>query len=252
MPVPCVAVPSAPPSDCLLMSGRLAIARPWAASAGPRSPSLVPARTVASSPFTDTRPPIRSRESSVPSVGTSGMKEWPAPTARIGAGAVFSRWGKLVFRGGLGARHRIGMADPRPVAPDEMALRVGAGRRGRLGLGPVLRRHSRRHSDASPPRAAVQSGPRREILTAPPAAHEPDDGPIIGRRTGGALAAGRHRLEAQNCMARQRVEPLRPARVPRIMVVHQRRAGPELPGVARLAAVFVEFGGTGIRRLEGG
>lgn len=90
IPVPWVAVPRAPPSDCLLMSGRLARARPFSARSGPKAPRRVPARTMASSPSQPTIPDIESSETSVPSVGARAVKEWPEPTGRIGAWATFS------------------------------------------------------------------------------------------------------------------------------------------------------------------
>ena len=93
LPVPWVAVLSAPPSDCLLMSGRLAIARPLAARAGPSWPRRVPHQTTAwSSPSQPAIPARPSSDIRLPAVGTRAVKEWPAPTARIGPGAVFSAW----------------------------------------------------------------------------------------------------------------------------------------------------------------
>ncbi len=86
MPVPCVPVLVAPAIDCTLMSPRFSIASPRCASAAPSAYRRVPACTRAMfvRVSTSMTPCSLSSDTMTPSLATSGLNEWPAPTMRTG------------------------------------------------------------------------------------------------------------------------------------------------------------------------
>jgi hypothetical protein len=160
------AVARAPARACLLMSGRLAMARPLAARAGPSAPSRVPAATMASSPSQAMIPDIASSETSVPSVGARAVNEWPAPTGRIGAGRPS---GPGEFGLGLGgqAGGGIGVLHARPVAPQQLALGVGESAAPAVRACLRWRLHSRRRpATTARPGARDQRSASRDHLHA--------------------------------------------------------------------------------------
>ena len=155
--------PAPPPNACLSMSPMLGSAwpTPWRSLAS--APILVPAPTRACI-FADRatlRPSNVSSDRMVPSLLTSGVKEWPAPATRIGLGADLIVVGQLL---------------------DGVAGRAISLRRGRDEAGPVLhfsaltmRRSSfrqQRRGRATPPGKAPSSTrlatARRCRNTAPP------------------------------------------------------------------------------------
>ena len=85
LPVPWVAVPSAPANDCSSISGIFNNACPTDAKGSPISPRRVPAKIVAwfFSSSWPTKPLNFDRDTIVSFVGTSGVKLCPDPTGRI-------------------------------------------------------------------------------------------------------------------------------------------------------------------------